>query len=714
MRYLLPVLVACFLTSAGLAQPRQSQQEPTLLSAASMNYDQELGVVVARGSVEIAQGDRLLLADQVTYNERDSKVTASGNVSIMEPNGDVMFADYVELTDELRNGFIGNVRVLMANNARMAAVQGRRADGNRTVMEKAVYSPCNLCADNPEKAPTWQVRAAQAVHNQEAKTISYRDATLEAFGIPVFYTPYFEHPDPTVKRQSGFLPPSLSRSSFFGTKSTTPYYWAIDEESDATVTPQMSSEEGLQMAAEYRRRFGTGEFKMDGSATYVDERDANGVKTGRDTWRGHFRANARMRPSDDTLTGFDIFRASDDTYTRRYNIQDGALNTLTSHAYVHSFSGRNYLGANAYAFQGLRVDDSPGQSPYVLPMAEFQWFGEPGESGGRFGFEGSLLSIYRNAGTDTRRLASRAYWTLPYTTDNGQQLRLTTGVRVDGYWISEFLPAGAPPGANEDALVGRVRPNVQMDWRWPFVRNAGAVQQIVEPIVVLTASPYGGNLQSIPNEDSQTFEFDETNLFAENRFPGVDRVDGGPRAAYGVRLAALGTRGGFTELLVGQSYRLNADDTFQPGSGLSENVSDYVGRLTIAPTSYIQFMDRFRIDANNGALRKHEIGAAVGPPNLRFSAIYTQQQRGDISPLLDDQQAISAALVAQLGRYYAIQLQHVHDLGPNSGALRSRALLRYEDECLGFDLFIDRSYAVDRDIRAGTTFGFALRLLTFG
>ena len=78
------------------------------------------------------------------------------------------------------------------------------------------------------------------------------------------------------------------------------------------------------------------------------------------------------------------------------------------------------------------------------------------------------------------------------------------------------------------------------------------------------------------------------------------------------------------------------------------------------------------------------------------------------------QQAISAAMVAQLGKYYAIQLQHVHDLGPNSGALRSRALLRYEDECLGFDLFIDRSYAVDRDIRAGTTFGFALRLLTFG
>src|SRR3546814_8123154 len=92
-------------------------------------------------------------------------------------------------------------------------------------------------------------------------------------------------------------------------------------------------------------------------------------------------------------------------------------------------------------------------------------------------------------------------------------------------------------------------------------------------------TPYGGNPKSIPNEDSLSFEFDETNLFSLNRFPGYDRWDGGPKLNYGLRSAIYGPTGGYSELLVGQSLRAKSDDTFAAGSGLSDQWSDYVARL---------------------------------------------------------------------------------------------------------------------------------------
>ncbi|CAN0583089.1 unnamed protein product, partial [Laminaria digitata] len=136
------VLVTClslggFCLSAGTAMSQTQQIAPNtaetinedglpiLLKADEVTQDRELGVVVARGSVEIAQGDRVLLADTLSYNQNAKTVTASGNVNILEPDGQVIFADYVELSEDLLNGTIENLRILLAGNARIAAAGGR-------------------------------------------------------------------------------------------------------------------------------------------------------------------------------------------------------------------------------------------------------------------------------------------------------------------------------------------------------------------------------------------------------------------------------------------------------------------------------------------------------------------------------------------------------------------------------------------------------------
>ena len=112
-----------------------------LFSADEVQYDEDLGLIVAKGNVELTQRDQILLADTVTYNQRTDTATASGHVSILQPTGDIVFADYVELHDNMREGFLQNVRMLLADRSRMAGNTARRVNGNRTEIRRGVYSP---------------------------------------------------------------------------------------------------------------------------------------------------------------------------------------------------------------------------------------------------------------------------------------------------------------------------------------------------------------------------------------------------------------------------------------------------------------------------------------------------------------------------------------------------------------------------------------------
>src|SRR3546814_15825093 len=104
-----------------------------------------------------------------------------------------MFANYVELSEDLKEGVITNIRLLLTDRSRAAAAVGRRTGGNRTELDKGVFSPCNLCEDDPTRAPLWQIKAVKIIHDQEEKTIEYQDAWMEIYGLPVMYTPSMSH-----------------------------------------------------------------------------------------------------------------------------------------------------------------------------------------------------------------------------------------------------------------------------------------------------------------------------------------------------------------------------------------------------------------------------------------------------------------------------------------------------------------------------------------
>src|SRR5262249_36014038 len=173
--------------TSGLAR---NPSNPVFFRADSLRYDRELGVMVATGHVEFTREDKTLLADTVSFNEKQDLVTASGNVTLLQATGEVAFADYVELTGDLKEGVSTSVRIRLQDDSRIAANSGRPTDGgNRLEMSRAVYSACDQCPDHPDRAPLWQLKARQVVHDQQTRNIVYNDAILEMWGIPVAYTP---------------------------------------------------------------------------------------------------------------------------------------------------------------------------------------------------------------------------------------------------------------------------------------------------------------------------------------------------------------------------------------------------------------------------------------------------------------------------------------------------------------------------------------------
>jgi LPS-assembly protein len=707
----------------GIDQP-PDENLPVLLLADEVTYDRELGVAVARGHVEVSQKGRVLRADTLTYNERSRTVTASGNIALLEPSGDVTFAEYAELTDDLKEGVVKNVGLLLSDRqSRAAAVSAVRTGDNRTVMNKGVFSPCDLCADVPTAAPLWQLKAVRVVHDQTQHTIAYHDAWLEIYGVPVFYSPFMRHPDPTVKRKSGFLMPGIGQSSQLGWYAEIPYFWALSDDKDLTISPKFLSGGETQtpgasvvLGAEYRQRFRDGSLRLDGTATIADRErtNPNGVTTVEtDQLRGHIDGEGRFDIDEHWRWGFDVERATDKTYLRLYNISNAS--TLTSRLFTEGFFGRSYATASAYAFQGLRSIDDDGQAPLITPDASFSYVGEPDSHGGYFNADFDALMLSRTDGRDSRRLHSRVGYHLPYTAPAGDVYTLDASVIADGYWVDGDDTDSKdvdPDGDKFSGFAGRFLPQLYGEWRYPFVRQHARASEILEPIVGLALAPSDQNTGNIPNEDSQEFEFDETHLFDPDRFAGLDRVDSGGRLDYGLKWSLLGESGGYTSILLGQSLRLYGDNEFPTNSGLEDSVSDVVGRIEFRPSYNFDLAYRFRYDVNQDELERSELTLQAGPPILHLGVLYSFAAT-DNNVGFDSSEQVVGTLSTRLSDNWYLAGASRYDLARDRPLSESLSVT-YTDECFLLRLQASRSYYHDDEIEPSTAFMITVGLKYLG
>jgi LPS-assembly protein len=682
---------------------------PVLLFADRVSVDRETRTIRAEGNVEVLRGERRLLADLLQYDEDADQIEATGNVILLEPTGEALYADRVTLSGDLRTGVADQLRARLTDNSLFAAARGRRIEGTRTELDRAVYSPCPLCPDS-DSPPLWQITAQRVTHDQQEQLITYRNAFFELHGVPIAYTPYLSHPDPTVERKSGFLAPSFGNNSDLGLFVQIPYYFALAPNYDVTLAPIFLTGENPVLTAEYRHLLPSGEYELAGSGTYATEAGSDDDPTpSNQTFRGHIEGEGRFRLTPRAQWGYDLAATTDNTYLRRYRFSND--NVLTNRLFAEQIWQRNYAGISSYAFQGLRSFDQQEEIPVALPLAEVELTSQPWRWGSRFTFDSNLLALTRTDGLDTRRVSATGGWEVPWASQLGDQYRLTLSMRGDVYNTDgDPQTFGSQGGTNN---TGRAIPRMTLDWNWPWIGDTFGLTPLLEPVASFTWTVDDPNDDDIPNEDSQDLEFDDTNLFAPNLFPGLDRVEGGARVSYGLRFGGYGDSGELISGLFGQSYRFTGDNDFGPETGIDDDFSDYVGRIDLTPDPFFQVRYRFGLDHHDLTPTRNEIGAVVGPRRVRFAVTYLSLED---DPALDEprkREEITAGVVLGLLPSLSVRAQTRRNLEEDRNVWHKFGLV-YRHPCLELVAGIERRNTQQADAEDATTFSFRVSFTHLG
>ena len=696
-------------------QPTGLGTTPIVLNADLISYSVDANLVTAVGDVEMDQDGRTLLTDRITYDIDSGTVTATGNIILIDEEGDALFADDLVLDDRLAAGFVEGVSVLLRDGSRIAAVKGVRSDGRTTTLDRAVYSPCEVCAEDDE--PLWQIKAERVVHDQATHNIAYRNARLEVLGVPVLYAPYFYHPDPTVDRRTGFLVPSVGTDSQLGFTLETPFFIDLAPNRDLTLVPLFTSDAGVFLSGEYRDLQTFGLTELGGGITYTDpyqRRNADGETesaSGNEV-RGFVEGRGRYVLSELDRAGFDLNLASDNTVLERYNISNADV--LRNHAYVERFRERDYLALNGYGFQTLREGDDQDTIPIVLPLAESKLYSGRLLWGSQADWTTNILGLTRDEGLDTRRFSTELGWHLPWIGRFGDVWSLRLATRGDVYNTD-----GNPEtfsGDGGDNTAGRVVPSANLDLTLPLVGETGTWSHLIEPRVAFNYTPNNLNDSDIPNEDSQVFEFDETNLFKPSRFTGIDRVDSGARVSYGLGFNSLGPEAWRVSGIVGQSLRSGSDGLYPQGSGLEDPLSDFVGRIDVRPSQLLDVGYRFRADKSSLALRRSDLTLGFGPPRLRFDIQYlrlTEEVEDIASEDLNSREEIVAGVRVQLLDSLAIGARTRRDLKEDRTVTNQYGLV-YTNPCLVLVAGLEQSFTEKGELDDEVTFTLRISLRSLG
>lgn len=686
-------------------QPKAVTEETTEIhfSANEMENNNEQQTITVKGNVNIIRDNLTLVADKVIYNQKEDVVTAVGNVILVENDGNVVFSDYLELTDQMTSGEMTNIKIIMQDKTRISAQKARKMTNNNKVMEQVVYSPCDVCRNTD---PLWQLKARKVKHDASNQNINYNDAFLEIKGVPVFYTPYFSHPDPTVKRRSGFLTPSFGSNSYLGATLQPKYFWAVSDNEDLTYMPIITTDQGLVQNAVYRKYFYRGDINAEG--TYLKETDGDKRNRGSLFLKGRYELN------DFWVSDLDVNYTSDRTYLKDLSLPGDDNSWLTSSLKFQGFDNRNYASIEGYSYQLISNSLKEVDKPYVVPYLDYENYGKIGDFGAYNKTKINMASVYREEENSAQRATMINSWNLPYTSPFGEKYRLVASLKSDIYNVDNYTDE---QGNKFDGGVGRMFPQLGAEWRLPFIRATDTSRQILEPVVVAVLAPNGGNKASkIPNDDSEDVELDDTNILDLDRYAGYDRNDTGSRVSYGLNWSAYGNRTGRTSAFFAQSYNFSKNESFARNDQQTDYFSDYVGRINAAPSKYFDLDYRFKLDKNDLDFKYSELSSSVGPQLLRayVSYIYLKGDTLDYTSRYRERQELYTSLRSQLTRDWSISIYNRQDLTDNGGSLEHGGSLIYEDECFALFLNVSKDNSDDPDYKGDFKFTANFVLKTLG
>ena len=741
-------------------------QDPDIiyLEADELINNETQGILTASGEVEGRYQNRTLRADRVVYNLQTGAVVATGNVVLVDSTGASQYADKLELSDELEAGTAANFTARTADGGITAAAFATRTKDEEIELYNAYYTACEPCKENGKtRKPSWRIKARKVRQDKDSRTVRYNDAVFEFLGVPLFYTPYLAHPDPSAGRASGFLTPFAGVSSSKGIHATIPYYWAIDDYTEATITPHIFQRVNPLIEYKFSRNFNTGVVNVDGSFTYSSffDRDGNQfdpaefvdpsqIPIGKKL-RSHIYAKGLFNPNKIWTYGFGIQLTTDDNYLNRYDQQE----TPPPFGLYESESRRNIsqaflVGQNddfrfstsTFGYQDLRSTFFRNQEtglisvftpndrelPIIFPKIEFDKYFKDPILDGRLKAFGDATILSRDIGTNYARLTSGVDYSKTVIAPGGLEIKPFANARYDYFNIK---PEDVITDADENLRFNTVEfsralGQVGVDVRYPFIKTGNNVDFIIEPRAQITQSFGDGKLDQLSITDTQgnalslfqdgvNVDFDQALLWQSNKATGYDFWQKGLRGDIGASFIA-DWKTSRAQFFLGRSFARNIDDSFAIGSGLEGENSDYVGQFELDLNRKFKWTTRVRYDQNDNKFRRIDTGF-----NYNSKWLSTNWRYFKLDPatrqLIDNPtappEAINGYTRLRLSDRWSIGYNISRDLDAKLTQWQ-RVGLTFQDDCTLLELYYTRNNFGSDAIRDSDGFGIRVSLLTLG
>ncbi|MCU0910631.1 MAG: LPS assembly protein LptD [Rhodobacteraceae bacterium] len=674
--------------------PPAAAQDAATLVADRVEIDGD-NLLIASGGVEVFYRGSRLRASRIAYDAAAERLTIEGPITLTEGERVAIFADAAELSSDLREGILSSARLVLDQQLQFAAAQIARTQGRYTTLDRVVASSCQICANRP--VPLWSIRARRVIHDELARQIYFEGAQFRVADVPIAYIPRLRFPDPTLKRATGFLTPSVRSNSNLGTGLRLPYFITLGRSADLTLTPFIASR-STTLEWRFRRAFRTGDIAFVGAIS-EDEIDPAGL-------RGYVFGTGEFALPRDFRLSFGIEAASDDAYIADYGF--GSQDRLETQLAVTRFRRDEAIEARVLGYRTLREGEVNSTLPTILTEARYERRFVPGLLGGVATFGVDTLSGYRSsdldgAGRDVARLGAELGWERTGIVGPGVLTTLSAGLRVDHYGVGD-----------DSAFAGtvlRAVPQAGLTLRWPLSRaSASGALQVLEPMAMVAWSPR--DPEAVPNEDSVTAELDEANLLGFSRFPGEDGVEGGLRAAVGLGWTHYDPAGWSAGLTAGRIFREDGPAPFGPGTGLDANPSDWLLAATVRLPNRVRFAARGLFDDDLG-VAKADLTLGYDTPDLsvetgltRLLAAPAEGRPDDVTEwVFDGSWRFAGNWTGRADWRYDFESER---------ATRAGLGLGWKNECLSVDLSLSRRFSSSTSVRPTTNFGLSVGLLGFG
>ena len=569
--------------------------------------------------------------------------------------------------------------------------------GGITSIKKAVFTSCK----KTDNCPPWQLQASEIKHDKNKKKLIYNDTILKIYDVPVFYFPKFFHPDPTVKRQSGFLAPKFSNSNILGSSLGVPYFYAISDNKDFTFSPTFFSKNTKMFQSEYRQENQNSSFIGDFGFTNGYKPSKASKKKNVSHLFAKFEKNLKLNNFFASDINIFLEKTSKDTYLKIFNdnLQKSPIkpnNQDNLHSGVNLFVENEKFSflSGADIFEDLSLNNND-RYQFVLPYYSYSKFINP-INYGTFEFNSQGDNILEN----TNVLKTKVINNFNFKSDN----KIISGLGLSNnfnIFFKNLNTVGKNTTEYKSSPQSELQSLLEINSELPLLKISERYNETLKPRISLKFNP--GDMK---NHSTDEREISVSNIFNSNRLSMNDSLEAGNSLTLGVEYEKENKnhKENYLRFSLASVFRDTEEENISKQTSLNQKSSNVFGSLDLGLSKALNLDYKFAIDNNLQQFEYNSFGVNLSLNNFVTTFSFVEDNSSlnnanyfeNSSKYTFDQ---SNSISFKTRRNREVSLTEYYDL-----------VYEYNNDCMTAGIKYNKTYYEDGDLKPTENIMFTISL----